>query len=69
MSSPPSLAIDLSDAVLSATHVEIAHGAEFVFCIESEFHLKDVDERLHGFFLLMPDVQSLAAILRAIRVT
>jgi chemotaxis protein CheC len=66
--SPPSLAIDLSDAVLSSTHVEIAHGAEFVFCVESEFYLKDLDERLRGFFLLMPDVQSLSAILRAVRV-
>jgi chemotaxis protein CheC len=67
--SPPSMAIDLSDAVLSATYVEIAHGADFVFCVESEFHLKDVEERLRGLFLLMPDVESLSAILRAIRVT
>jgi chemotaxis protein CheC len=67
--SPPSLAVDLSHAILSSTYVEIAHGAEFVFCVESEFHLKDVGERLRGFFLLMPDVGSLSAILRAIRVT
>lgn len=67
--SPPSLAIDLSDTVLSATYLEAAHGAEYVFCVESEFQLKDVDERLRGFFLLMPDVDSLSAILRAIRVS
>lgn len=66
--SPPSLAVDLSHAVLSSSYVEMAHGAEFVFCVESEFHLKDVGEHLRGFFLLMPDVASLSAILRAIRV-
>lgn len=66
--SPPSLAIDLSGAVLSSTYLEIAQGAEYVFCVESEFHLTEFGERLRGFFLLLPDVGSLAAILRAIRV-
>ena len=66
--SPPSLAIDLSDAVLSSTFLEIAQGAEYVFCVETEFHLKELNETLRGFFLLLPDIGSLTAILRAIRV-
>jgi chemotaxis protein CheC len=66
--SPPSLAIDLSDALLSSTYMEITRGAEYVFCVESEFHLTELGERLRGFFLLLPDVGSLTAILRAIRV-
>ena len=66
--SPPSLAIDLSGAVLSSTYMEIAQGAEYVFCVESEFHLTELGERLRGFFLLLPDAGSLRAILRAIRV-
>ena len=66
--SPPSLAIDLSDAVLSSTFLEIAQGAEHVFCVETEFQLKELNESLRGFFLLLPDVASLDAILRAIRV-
>ncbi|MFI5310475.1 MAG: chemotaxis protein CheC [Gemmatimonadales bacterium] len=66
--SPPSLAIDLSDAVLSSAYVEGSRGAEYVFCVESEFHLTELDERLRGFFLLLPDVASLQAILKAIRV-
>jgi chemotaxis protein CheC len=66
--SPPSLAIDLSGAVLSSAYMEIAHGAEYVFCVESEFHLTELGERLRGFFLLLPDVGSLTTILRAIRV-
>jgi chemotaxis protein CheC len=66
--SPPSLAIDLSDAVMSSTFIEIAQGAEYVFCVETEFHLKELNESLRGFFLLLPDIGSLTAILRAIRV-
>jgi len=66
--SPPSLAIDLSDAVMSATFLEVAQGAEYVFCVETEFQLKELNESLRGFFLLLPDIGSLTAILRAIRV-
>ena len=66
--SPPSLAIDLSDAVMSATFLEVAQGAEYVFCVETEFQLKELNETLRGFFLLLPDLGSLTAILRAIRV-
>ena len=66
--SPPSLAIDLSGAVLGSAYMEIAQGAEYVFCVESEFHLTELGERLRGFFLLLPDVGSLTTILRAIRV-
>jgi chemotaxis protein CheC len=66
--SPPSLAIDLSDAVLSSTFLEVAQGADYVFCVETEFYLKELNEALRGFFLLLPDLGSLTAILRAIRV-
>lgn len=66
--SPPSLAIDMSDAVLSSTYVEIAKGMEYVFCVESQFMLTELDERVRGLFLLLPDVSSLSTILRAIRV-
>lgn len=66
--SPPSLAVDMSDAVLNSTYLEIAQGADFVFCVESEFYLQDRGERLRGFFLLLPDPSSLHAILRAVRV-
>lgn len=66
--SPPSLAIDLSDAVMSATFLEVAQGADYVFCVETEFQLKELNETLRGFFLLLPDLGSLTAILRAIRV-
>jgi chemotaxis protein CheC len=66
--SPPSLAVDMSDAVLNSTYLEISQGSDYVFCVESEFQLQDRSERLRGFFLLLPDPASLQAILRATRV-
>jgi len=68
MPSPPTLVIDMSDAVLNDTYLEVAQQSEYVFCVESEFELMESNERLRGFFLLMPDVGSLNAILRATRV-
>ena len=66
--SPPSLAIDMSDAVLTSTYLESAQGASYVVCVESEFHLQDAGEKLRGFFLLLPDPPSLRAMLKAIHV-
>ena len=66
--SPPSLAIDMSTAVMTTAYLQFGSDKDFVFCIESEFHMKDIGEQLRGFFLLLPDFASLQAILRAIRV-
>jgi chemotaxis protein CheC len=66
--SPPSLAVDMSAAVLTTTYLQWAPERDHVFCVESEFLLVDTSERLRGFFLLLPDPASLQAILRAIRV-
>ena len=66
--SPPSLAVDMSDAVFTSTYVASAEGSSHVVCVESEFQLHEAQERLRGFFLLLPDRVSLRAILTAIRV-
>jgi chemotaxis protein CheC len=66
--SPPSMAVDMSAAVLNSTYLEIAQESDYVFCVESEFQLQDQIERLRGFFLLLPDPPSLQRILRAIKV-
>ena len=68
LNSPPQLAVDMSDAVLSSTYVETSGGASHVFCVESEFQLQDDAAPLRGFFLLLPDPASLRAMLTAIRV-
>ena len=66
--SPPSLAVDMSSAVLTTAYLQFGTDRDYVFCVESEFYMKDLDEHLRGFFLLLPDVASLQAILRAVRV-
>lgn len=65
--SPPSLAVDVSSVVLMMTNPQIA-AEETILCVESEFLMKDSDERLRGLFLLLPDPASLTAILRAVHV-
>jgi chemotaxis protein CheC len=66
--SPPSLAIDMSTAVLTTAYLQFGSDKDYVFCVESEFRLTDADEKLSGYFLLLPDAASLQAILRAVRV-
>lgn len=65
--SPPSLAVDAAAAVISTAYLQFSADRDFVFCVESEFVMQDSGERLRGWFLLMPDVGSLHAMLRAIR--
>ena len=66
--SPPTLAIDMSTAVLTTAYLQFGTDRDYVFCVESEFFMHDVGERLRGFFLQLPDPASLQAIMRAIRV-
>jgi chemotaxis protein CheC len=65
--SPPSLAVDMSSAVLSTAYLQFGTDRDYVFCVESEFFMQELNESLRGFFLLLPDVASLHAILRAVR--
>lgn len=66
--SPPSLAIDMSTAVLTTAYLQFGSDKDYVFCVESEFRLNDIGEKLSGYFLLLPDGASLQAILKAVRV-
>jgi chemotaxis protein CheC len=66
--SPPSLAIDMSTAVLTTAYLQFGSDKDYVFCVESEFRMSDIGEKLSGYFLLLPDAASLQAILRAVRV-
>src|ERR671938_1406324 len=66
--SPPSLAVDMSAAVLTTAHLQFGTDRDTVFAVETQFYLKGTQEVLRGFFLLLPDVTSLQVLLRAIRV-
>lgn len=65
--SPPSLAVDSASAVLSTAYLQFSADRDYVFCVESEFVMQDVGDRLRGYFMLMPDVASVHAMLRAMR--
>lgn len=65
--SPPSLAIDMARAVLTTAHLQFGSDRDLVFCVETEFYMQEAEEHLRGFFLLLPDMASLRAILRAVR--
>jgi len=66
--SPPSLAEDMSAAVLTTIYLQFGADKDLVFCVESEFIMSDVGEKLRGFFLLLPDPESLQILLKTIRV-
>jgi chemotaxis protein CheC len=65
--SPPSLAIDMFQAVLTTAYLQFGDDRDHVVCVETEFLMHDANERLRGFFLLLPELPSLRAILRAVR--
>jgi chemotaxis protein CheC len=67
--SPPSLAIDMAQAVLTTAYAQFGSDPECVFCIETEFCMEEAGDRVKGHFLLLPDVASLETILRAARLT
>ena len=66
--SPPQMVIDMAAAVLTTTYLEFSADHDYIFCVESEFLMSETDERLKGFFLLLPHPASLTKILQAIRV-
>jgi chemotaxis protein CheC len=65
--SPPSLDDDMSSAILSTAFLQFGTDRDHVFYVESQFFLQEQNEHLRGFFLLLPDLASLQAILRAVR--
>ena len=54
--------------MLTTAYLQFGTDRDYVFCVESEFFMDDLDEKLRGLFLLLPDPASLQAILRAVRV-
>ncbi|HEY9514759.1 MAG TPA: chemotaxis protein CheC [Gemmatimonadaceae bacterium] len=66
--SPPSLAVDMSAAVLTTAYLQFGSERDMVFAVETQFFFQGTDDRLRGFFLLLPDVASLQTLLRAVRV-
>jgi len=64
--SPPTLAVDSAAAVLNSMFPPSGEGLDVVFCVESEFQLREDRQALRGYFLLLPDDASLQRILHAL---
>jgi chemotaxis protein CheC len=64
--SVPSLAIEQCAAVLTTAYSDYGSERDYVFSIETQFTMSG-GEAVEGHFLLLPDMQSLQAILRAVR--
>lgn len=67
--SVPGLAIDTAAAVLTTAYISFGHDRDFVFCIETQFQIDEEGRVLPGYFLLLPDLASLRAILNAVRLS
>lgn len=65
--SPPTLVVDMSVAVLTSAFTEFSADPDAIICVESEFLVRDSQQTLRGFFLMLPDPASLQVMLRALR--
>ena len=66
--SPPKLSVDPSANIISTAYLRFGSPDDYVLRVESEFLVDGSNERLRGFFLLLPDLDSLPVILRAVNV-
>jgi len=64
----PSMVVDMVGAILTSVSIASSPDEEYVFCIETEFRFLDEKKLIRGLFLLLPDIESLSIILRALRV-
>lgn len=66
--SPPSLSVGPARAVLARAAAETGHTGGVVFCVETEFLIDNTGGTLPGYFFLLPNADSLTAMLAAVRV-
>lgn len=64
--SVPSMTVDMASAVLDAVSLDFGNDKDLVVCIETEFRFVEKNTVLHGYFLLLPDPDSLEVILKAV---
>lgn len=65
--SVPSLAIDLSAAILSTAYLDFAYEQGHVIVLDTRFRFEPGDSSMSGHFVLLPDPASLEVILKAAR--
>ena len=61
--SPPELAVDMAGAILSVPAIEFGDIVDKILLIQSQFY---DDTMIDGYFILIPDLESYAKILRSL---
>ena len=61
--SPPELAVDMAGAILSVPAIEFGAIGDKILLIQSQFY---DDTMIDGYFILIPDLESYAKILRSL---
>ena len=61
--SPPELAVDMAGAILSVPAIEFGAIVDKILLIQSQFY---DDTMIDGYFILIPDLESYAKILRSL---
>ena len=64
--SVPALAIDMAGAIVDVILIEISKRGDYALLIETEF--VEEENKIKGYFMLIPDTSSLEIILQAIGV-
>ena len=64
--SVPALAIDMAGAIVDVILIEISKRGDYALLIETEF--VEEENKIKGYFMLIPDTGSLEIILQAIGV-
>lgn len=67
MVSPPRLSLGTARETLAELADASRRGEEYVFCVETRFMMDDDSFTLPGYFLLLPNAESLSAMLTTIR--
>ena len=65
--SPPAIAIDTAQAVLTTSSINFGNQHDYVFAVNTRLGMDDSTE-MGGYFLLLPDEASLKVILRSLRI-
>ena len=61
--SPPELSVDMAGAILSVPAIEFGAIGDKILLIQSQFY---DDTMIDGYFILIPDLESYAKILRSL---
>ncbi|HTY08380.1 MAG TPA: chemotaxis protein CheC [Candidatus Edwardsbacteria bacterium] len=64
--SVPSMTVDMASAVLQTVSLDFGADKDMVICIQTEFRFVENSTTLHGYFMLLPDPDSVDVILKAI---